>query len=521
MKKLAQLLYLHILLSICLTSWAQANSCPRVSGLWFDPTLSGEGYNLLQIEAGFILTYYGYSQNNERLWLISDIHTENIEIDQPFSLALFEGNGGDFQSPVAPENVTDWGTIDIVFDSDRTGSFTLNGQDGKKNAQVVLLAGVDGDRCQLETCQISLDNRQQILLESQSEIGVFDPDLAAKPDDSNVWMSYSEITGSILWPDQNFHVISTKLAVSNNQGENWLEVDVLNPAEDVTVQLAAPFDAGTWVSEVSSLVYDKGAKTEEKWKLIWHHYLQINGDRKFEHGWFGYKSAASPQELATAVEIKLFAGFGYDSINDTANSITQAPVAGAPRILLSQLHNDLSACLIATEPGFFATETTLYLSLNCIEINPSNNRIVLLSCPQPCDVSQPESWTYVKTVLNNSNAISLGYEKFSATDIFESKGETYLWVSPVSSSPFDEAYNGCFGYQFSDLTTGDIINDNGQPKPVLQLGGLDNTFYGACAYHQAAIKAGVIIGEVFPTQTEVFRMFKTQTTNCNHLNTIK
>ena len=521
MKKLTQLLYVSLLLGASMSSLVQANSCLRVSGLWFDPALNGEGYNLLQMNAGFILTYYGYSQSNERLWLISDIYTENIVVDQPFSLTLSEGNGGDFQSPVAPTDLTDWGTIDIVFDSDTSGSFTLNGQDGQKNAQVVLIAGVDGDRCNIETCQISLDSRQQILLDSQSEIGIFDPNLAAKSNDNSIWMSYSEVTKSILWPGQNNHVVSTKLAVSNNQGEDWLEVAVLSSTEDVAVQLAAPLNAGTWVSEVSSLVYDKGANEQEKWKLIWHHYLQINGDRKLEHGWFGYKSAASPQELATAEEIKLFAGFGYDSVNNTANSITQTPVAGAPKIMFSQLHNDLSACIIATEPSLYSTESALYLSFTCIEINPNNNRIVLLNCSQPCDISQPQSWKYVKTLLNNNNAISLGFEKFSATDLFESNGNTYLWATPISSSPFDEAYNGCVGYQFSDLTTGNLINDNDKPKPVLQLSGLENTFYGACAYHEEATKAGVIIGEVFPTQTEVFRMFKTEVSNCNQLETTK
>jgi hypothetical protein len=518
MKKLTQLLYLNLLLSIAVSSWAQANSCPRVSGLWFDPTLNGEGYNLLQVDAGFILTYYGYSQNNERLWLISNIHTDDIAIDQTFTLTLSEGIGGDFQSPVAPVDLTDWGTIDIVFDSATTGVFTLNGQDGQKQAQVVLLAGVKGDSCQAETCQISLDNRQQISFVSQSEIGIFDPNLAANPNNNNVWMSYSEVTASTLWPEQNFHVVSTKLAVSNTQGEDWLEIATLNPAEDVAVQLVTPLNAGTWVSEVSALVYDKGASLQEKWKLIWHHYLQINGDRRFEHGWFGYKTAASPQELATAQEIKLFAGFGYDSVNNTANGVTQTPVAGPPKIMFSQLHDDLSACIIATEPGLYSTASTLYLSFSCIEINPANNRIVLLSCEQPCDVSQSQSWEYVKTLLNSNDAISLGFEKFSATDIFESTGDIYLWVTPVSSSPFDEAYNGCLGYKFTDLATGNLINDTqGSPKPVLVLSGLDNTFYGACAFHQAATNSGVIIGEVFPTQTEVFRMFKTVTTNCSQL----
>ncbi len=516
--KLIQLLYLNLLLSVIVLSSAQANSCPRVSGLWFNPALNGEGYNLLQIDGGLLLTYYGYSQSNERLWLISDIHTDDIAIDQSFSMTLFEGNGGDFQSPVTPANLTNWGTVDIVFDSSTTGQFTLNGQDGQKQSQVVLLAGVEGDQCDDEICQISLDNRQQISFDSQSAIGVFDPNLAAKPNDNSVWMSYSEVTPSTMWPAQNFHVVSTKLAVSSNQGEDWMNVVTLNQAQDVTVQLAAPLNAGTWVSEVSSLVYDKGASDQEKWKLIWHHYLQINGDRRFEHGWFGYKSAANVQELATAEEIKLFSGFGYDMVNNTSNGITQTPVTGAPKIMFSQLHSDLSACIIATEPGLYSTESMLYLSFSCIEINPENSRIVLLSCEQPCDVTQASSWSYVKTLLNSEDAISLGFEKFSASDIFESNGELFLWVTPVSSSPFDEAYNGCLGYKFSDLTSGKLINGNqGSPKPVFKLDGLENTFYGACAYHQAASKAGVIIGEVFPTQTEVFRMYKTDTSSCNQL----
>ena len=518
MKKLILLLYLNLLLSISFSSLVQANSCPRVSGLWYDPALNGEGYNLLQLENGLILTYYGYSVSNERLWLISEIHTDDIVIDQAFRLNLSEGIGGDFQSPIAPESLSDWGSIDIVFHSETTGEFTLNGQDGQKQAQVVRIAGVEGDQCNVEICHIPLDNRQQISFDSQSAIGVFDPSLAVQPNDNSVWMSYSEVTVSTLWPKQNLHVVSTKLALSNNQGENWQGVTTLNQAEDVTVQLMAPLNAGTWVSEVSSLIYDKGANDKEKWKLIWHHYLQINGDRKFEHGWFGYKSAANVQELATAEEIKLFAGFGYNSVNNTINGITQTPVAGTPKIMFSQLHNDLSACIIATEPGFYSTDSSLYLSFSCIEINPADSRIVLLSCAQPCDVTKIQSWSYVKTILNSNDAISLGFEKFSASDIFESNGDAYLWVSPVSSSPFDDAYNGCLAYKFLDITKGDLISDSqGLPKPIVKLNGLKNTFYGACAYHQAATKAGVIIGEVFPTQTEVFRMYKTETTSCNQL----
>ena len=93
------------------------------------------------------------------------------------------------------------------------------------------------------------------------------------------------------------------------------------------------------------------------------------------------------------------------------NSVTQTPVAGAPKIMFSQLHSDLSACIIATEPGLYSTESTIYLSFSCIEINPNNSRIVLLSCDQPCDVTQVTSWNYVKTLLNSADAISLGFEK--------------------------------------------------------------------------------------------------------------
>ena len=136
-------------------------------------------------------------------------------------------------------------------------------------------------------------------------------------------------------------------------------------------------------------------------------------------------------------------------------------------------------------------------------------------------MSKAQSWNYVETLLNDDDAIALGFERFSASDIFELNGKTYLWATPVSSTPFDGSYNGCLGYQFSDFAGGKLINDNGRPKPLLQLGGLENTFYGACAYHQAANQAGVIIAEAFPTQTEVFRLFKAQTTSCNQFNNIK
>jgi hypothetical protein len=57
--------------------------------------------------------------------------------------------------------------------------------------------------------------------------------------------------------------------------------------------------------EVTALAFDPGAPQPARWKLFWHQYLNVNGDRYFEHGWLAYKEAETPEQLVSARPVKL------------------------------------------------------------------------------------------------------------------------------------------------------------------------------------------------------------------------
>src|SRR5437899_1198386 len=106
-----------------------------------------------------------------------------------------------------------------------------------------------------------------------AERGIFDPSIAATPLGQRAWMSYSAVNPSRRFPDRNTRVIGTRLAYSDDAGATWNDAgSTVNETKDV----ALGSKAGTWVSEVSSLVFDPAAPPEERWKLFWHHYLHVN-----------------------------------------------------------------------------------------------------------------------------------------------------------------------------------------------------------------------------------------------------
>ena len=118
------------------------------SGLWYEPAMAGEGYNVTVGKTGTIIFYYGSTNDGERLWLISDVMPDTIVDGGTFSGKMYETDGGDFHHPANPvTKLQDWGTIDVRFDSCTKGLFTLSGSDGNKTSDVVKLAGIDGAGC--------------------------------------------------------------------------------------------------------------------------------------------------------------------------------------------------------------------------------------------------------------------------------------------------------------------------------------------------------------------------------------
>ena len=118
------------------------------NGLWYDPLLDGEGYNIVTSPAGTVIYYYGSDAGGKRLWLVSELVTTPFADGRPKAITMFDSSGGAFASPVLPSRgLSAWGTLEVTFTSCREGTIVLDGMDGFKVAAVRKLAGVPGSNC--------------------------------------------------------------------------------------------------------------------------------------------------------------------------------------------------------------------------------------------------------------------------------------------------------------------------------------------------------------------------------------
>ena len=354
--------------------------------------------------------------------------------------------------------------------------------------------------------------------------GIFDPSIARDPSDvtGRLWMSYSAVDPSQTWSALNVDAVATRLAYSDNNGRTWTDSGtIVSNFLDVTLPLASPNDAGTWVNEVSQLIYDPGATANERWKILWHHYLTlnrlpVNDRRRFEHGWIAMKMAGSPEGLAAAPEIKLFAGYGYDAGNNTAGGGSRSPLGGAPLIQLdTALNSALNTCVF-TEPGMYASSAALYLSLQCQHLDPASpdRLIVLLKCASPCNTGSAASWSYLGTLLNKSNAAAFGFDDgFAASGLFASAGNLYVVATPVQTSgaPWSAYYSGCHLFRFTDIDSALLQKTGVHPTLIASVNGTSGSFNGACSYHASASNSGMLYSELNTSVTDRFQIFMSHT----------
>ncbi len=362
---------------------------------------------------------------------------------------------------------------------------------------IIMLSVVAG--CGVKTTDtppgsIDLVSATQLTFSGAGVNGIFDPSLDFDVGSNRLWMSYSALNPSLTWPSQNVRAISTRVAYSDDHGLTFTDSGlVLNRIDDVTLPLAAPNNAGTWLQEVSSIAFDATASSGERWRLFSHHYLMINGIPRQEHSWISFKKASSVSALSSSPEMKLFTGTAYDTSNNTAGGSSRSPLGGAPVITLSSLFGSLAACAIFTEPGAMVTSSALYLSLSCKEVpgGITQNRVILLKCAQPCDPLQASNWSLVGTIFSHSSAVSAGFKDYDGASLFAKDGSFFMSVSPTSDNPVTDAYNGCLIYRFTNIDLGQI-----ESIPTARISGSTNSFNGACGAHAQATASGVLYSEI-------------------------
>ena len=276
-----------------------------------------------------------------------------------------------------------------------------------------------------------------------AENGVFDPSIAADPSASRIWMSYSTV--DCIPPD---FCVGTRLAYSDDQGEQWHEAGlVINAYEDEpSPPVQHSGQPASWEHEVSNLVFDPAAPEGERWKLLWHRYLKVvdgdsqTDDRKFAFGWLSLKAASSPEELVDAPERKLFAAAGYD-IATTVTTYNDGFI-GPPEVRLASLDPALADCVVATEPGMFASEDTLYVSMLCLRDDADNPAdIELLAWPYP---NGPWEYRGTPLVSADANALDPAYSFYTAADLFDVDGTWYLLATPYDGN--GARLSGCVGF---------------------------------------------------------------------------
>lgn len=119
------------------------------SGLWYDPDLDGEGYNVYKTPFGWLIYFFGYSATGELLWITSDlVALDQLIYGQPIEFPMQIGEPGTFGSPTPAAEFEPYGTLRVRFDSCTSGEFTLSGLDGEKVSRVVKLVGVEDTQCQ-------------------------------------------------------------------------------------------------------------------------------------------------------------------------------------------------------------------------------------------------------------------------------------------------------------------------------------------------------------------------------------
>lgn len=339
----------------------------------------------------------------------------------------------------------------------------------------------------------NINGRGRITFDGVGEQGIFDPSPARDPASSRIWMSYSEVDHSKWSVDPAYnHLIHTRIAYSDDSGSSWSDAGIIiNESFDELITVSGVDHEGTWVHEVSALVYDPGeTDPARRWKLYWHHYLWLDGLQLFQHGWIGVKTAPAPDGPWSA-ERKLFVGKIYDTGSDA--------VLGPPEVHLDTVHADLANCLAFSEPGLLAANGALYLCMLGAEGSSTNGRIILLK-----SANSGSTWTYLGTLLlNATDGPALGCHGFSAPAMFTKGGKYYLMASPQAN----DWYSGTVVFEIADLDTAAVVRDGGMPRVLVRVNGSAGSFNGAAGYIPEATGSGIIYSEAFLNETPRFRIF--------------
>jgi hypothetical protein len=115
----------------------------QITGAWYDPVLTGSGFNVTLSPYGLLVYYYGWDKAGNRLWLSSDLGPASVTPGNALApLNMYETHNGSFDAPAAPGTKSIWGTIQLNFSSETQGTAILAGADGTLTFNMTRLLGM-------------------------------------------------------------------------------------------------------------------------------------------------------------------------------------------------------------------------------------------------------------------------------------------------------------------------------------------------------------------------------------------
>lgn len=383
----------------------------------------------------------------------------------------------------------------------------------------------------LTACGGGAPTPERVTFSGAGDLGIFDPSVTRDPGTGRLWMSYSSVDTSGYYAPSVYWAVSVRLAYSDDKGANWQDAGVVvapkveilvgpmtesNPDYDINAG-----SQGIWQSETSTLIYDPHPSTpaNERWKLIWFQYLNVNLVSYFvDYSWIAMKMASTPLGLATATPVKLFGGIGLQPDNSITGSPVFSPTAGVPAIQLNTdltrtfgVANlaDLNLCVFA-EPGLHATNSAVYLAIFCADAstNPITEYQVYFRCISPCNMTNTASWEYLGRLLTPADAqAATGDDHYQAPALVEKNGKTYLIVTPVNTTSGNR-YNGCRVYELSDVKSNRLRRNAGKLVEVARVDGDADKHHGACAGY-SGLNGGILFSQYEAASvTETFKIYK-------------
>jgi|GEM_PF-4289663 len=210
-----------------------------LSGLWFDPALDGEGYNIIVAPGGLIIYYYGYTVDGQRLWLISNPFGDSVPFGTSINLTMSQGQGGAFAMPLPSTALTQWGSLSVTFSSCTSAEFVLSGSDGDKRSEAIQLAPIAGLQCDA-TAQCLSGSGKPACLPTFKSLNLYDP--------SSIWNTPIPENATLAANNATLNqslVASGDIAIQARQFSAPVYfVDADTPRYDVVVACGQEFDLG-------------------------------------------------------------------------------------------------------------------------------------------------------------------------------------------------------------------------------------------------------------------------------------